>query len=92
MSPEEQNYRLLAIERRLDRLEQVDPAVLVERISQMERQFDRRLNALDEKVDDGFKTLDEETGALRRSIIAAALTLTVSALITAATIWLVVGK
>ena len=79
------NYRLLAIERRLDKLEQVDTQVLVERITQVDERRKERSADLTRRIDQ----LEVEFTALRRAIVAAAITIAVSAILTTTTIYLV---
>ena len=87
MSLEQDGWRLTSIERRLDLLETTSPAVLVERLSQMERRLEGRINDLQDDV----KADREELGTFRRAIIAAAISIASSALITALTVYLVFG-
>ncbi len=84
-------WRIANIERRLENLERLDPAVVSERVAQLERRLDDRVNGMEARIERRIDQQDEETGALRRAIIAAAITIATSAVITTLTVYLVFG-
>lgn len=85
MTPDE--YRLKAIEKRLDDLERAEPRVLVERVAGLaNRQIE-----YEKSTKDKFAEQQDEISGLRKAIIAAAITVAVSSLITASTVYVVFG-
>jgi hypothetical protein len=87
VNPDPHEWRIRNIERRLELIERSDPAVLVERITQMERRLEGRIDGLmEDRRDDR-----EEMAALRKALYAAALSVAGGVVITASTLYLIFG-
>lgn len=80
-------WRLRNAEKRLDRLEEGQPAVLAERI----RQLERRVDDLDRHTNRRMDDLAAGQNALQRAIVGAAVTFAGSALLFSFTVWQVFG-
>jgi hypothetical protein len=81
------SFRLNQLERRVDRLEEGQPAVLAERV----RQLEVRIGGLDTHVNKRMDDLDEGQQSQQRALVAAAITFAGSSLLFSFTIWQVFG-
>lgn len=80
-------WRVRALEKRVDTLESMSPAVVAERI----RQLEIRVESLDKHVNKGMDEIESKQDALNRALIGAALSFAGGAGLFAFTIWQVFG-